>query len=79
MTDWLQHAACRGAPLAVFYPPEGRGPKPANQYRAARGYCSQCPVIRQCEADALVTDRVFGAHGFRAGMSPDERARLVRR
>ena len=73
---WRDHAACAGAPTVVFYPAPGKGG--TTDYRDAARYCADCPVRGECEADAITTDRLFGAHGYRAGMTPDQRIKLVR-
>ena len=60
---WMSRAACRGAPLEIFYQ-EGAG----LNYVEARQICGTCPVVPECR-DAGIRE-VYGVWG---GMSPDDR------
>lgn len=45
-----------------------------------RSICLSCPVRQPCLADALRTEPTVGyMHGMRGGLTPAERARLVKR
>lgn len=68
--SWLDDAACRGAPISVFYPDQHAGPR---MYDTARWLCNRCPVRTQCLQEAV---DLWDTHGFRGGMTGDERARL---
>ena len=75
--DWRLQAVCRGMPQSVFYPP-GKHP----DYLEAARVCAVCPghVKDACLADALSMERAAGVcHGYRAGLSPEQRARVVKR
>jgi hypothetical protein len=66
--NWRDRAACRGKPLAWFFPPEGH-----HVERATRLLCAGCPVNRQCLRDAVLN----GDDGFRAGFTEEQRRRMV--
>jgi hypothetical protein len=68
--NWRDRAACAGADTdRIFYPNEKN--QNGDYYREARTYCARCTVTVECAAEA---DRF----GFWAGMSPEQRAQLVR-
>lgn len=69
-TDWRQHAACRDVALEVFHPPE------KTSMDEPRRICHQCPVRAACLAEAIELRDTFG---FRAGMTGEERRKLLRR
>jgi WhiB family redox-sensing transcriptional regulator len=90
--EWRERALCAGmadATFAVetndpFYTPGGDGrmgrprrdaPK-RDEYTEARAICAQCPVVAECLADAFST-RDY--HGFRGGLTGDERITMFRR
>ena len=57
--DWLEQAACKGKPAAIFFP-IGSGSKSdlkrgnANDlYATARSICATCPVLVPCRNYAL--------------------------
>jgi WhiB family redox-sensing transcriptional regulator len=58
---WHQHAACRGADPAQFFPVEdpgrGRNDRPLAA-AAARRWCSQCPVVDTCKAWADAAEEI---------------------
>lgn len=61
MTDparpWLDHAACRGVPTAVFFPGIGKPTAPAKKI------CADCPVLDPCLDYALETPWLTGIWG----------------
>lgn len=74
--DWRNQAECKDVADSTFdlwFPERGANAKDArdrhNAYRYARGICADCPVRRDCLADALKT-REFG--GMRGRLDPDE-------
>ena len=72
---WRDHAACKGADTAIFYPASSvAGVK--DQYAAAKAYCGRCPVREACLSEALLFER-GGRHGMYGGLTPDQRAQLV--
>lgn len=48
------NAACKGAPLELFYAPKGNT---GNAKRAKR-ICNGCPVIKQCFDEAMSQDPI---------------------
>lgn len=70
---WARRAACRDAPIEVFFA------GPGSSWREARRLCDGCPVRLECLDAALVEERGANRsqrHGFRGGETPGERARL---
>lgn len=73
---WLDDAACRGVPSAIFFPsyPERQSLEEyQHRYDRAAALCASCPVRDECSMEAFRTDLAFGAHGYQAGMTPEER------
>ena len=73
--DWYQEAACKGKPLSVFFP------DPVD-YSSARTICKLCSVSTNCLATALLEEGtvslgMFWFHGYRGGMTPNERRTLL--
>lgn len=69
---WASRAACRGTPIAMWFPPA------ASQYPAAQWYCDRCPVRRECLEEALRTEPADRRYGMRAGLNPRERDDIAR-
>ena len=73
--SWQMNAACRGIESDVFFSP---GEEPARdryrRVRAAKAFCTACPVIAQCLDQALRTREPYGIWG---GRSESERAKLL--
>ena len=67
-TAWEALAACRGKPIALFYPDQGSSPAPGKRI------CRDCPVRRPCLV-AGMEER----HGIWGGLTRNERARLRRK
>jgi WhiB family redox-sensing transcriptional regulator len=68
--SWRERAACRGKPLALFFPrePGGRG---GVEYGAdARAVCRTCPVIDDCRREHWREP-----FGIFAGATPEQRGR----
>jgi WhiB family transcriptional regulator, redox-sensing transcriptional regulator len=63
---WQERAACRGAPIEVFFPGRGETAGPARQI------CARCPVCQQCLEFAVSNRIVSGIWGGLTG--PDRRA-----
>lgn len=66
---WINNAACRGLDPDLFFPDRG---KPTDEIRAT---CAACAVQTECLAWALHNRQ---PHGFYGGLSPKERAELLR-
>ena len=62
---WAEVAACRGMGPALWYPPRGEDPRPAQRI------CADCPVQAEC-ADAGRSER----WGIWGGTTERERRRL---
>lgn len=72
--DWQFEGACRQADPALFFSPESeRGPRRAARENAAKMYCNQCPVVKQCLEHALKVKEPYGVWG---GLTTSERAAL---
>lgn len=71
---WTDRAVCRNVDPEAFYA-LGHGGT-AKDWTTAREACASCPVAAQCLADAIAAG---DAHGFRAGHTPDELARMMPR
>jgi hypothetical protein len=70
--DWMTDAACRGMPVAMFYPPKGAAT------RAAKRVCATCPVQTECLNYAVaIHDQRFD-FGVWGGRSVRERRTLRR-
>lgn len=70
---WTDAAACRGLPLAMFFPDDGANPN------AAKKVCADCPVAEACGEFALVTEIRSGQapYGVYGGVTAYERRRLI--
>ena len=74
---WRHEAACRDMDSELFFPTK-RGHDA--DYRLPLSICRSCVVRQACLADALKTETTAGGmHGMRGGLTPEERARLVKR
>lgn len=69
---WRDQAACIGTDPALWFP---EAEKSRVAYRLAGEICAVCPVKAECLEDALATFEVV--HGFRAGLRPRQRKRLL--
>jgi hypothetical protein len=69
VTDWTEHATCRGMDLSHFFPVRGQSLEPA------KAACARCPVRQACldEANAIEMQARGFVFGFRGGLSPDGR------
>lgn len=68
--EWVEHAACLGSDVDVFFP--GRGARAA---REAKRICATCTVRADCLDYALEAGEEFGVFG---GLTEKER-RLVKK
>ena len=66
----MEHAACRGADLEIFYSEE-----PADERRALE-HCVACPVRSECYEAAMARREAYGVWGGTAGR---QRRRIFRR
>ena len=72
--EWHEKAACLGAPTEIFFP-EINGDKTDNPWIAARNYCGQCTVKKQCLDDALKNEQpILMRFGMWGGQTPAERS-----
>ena len=67
--SWEVHAACKGAPITLFFPEIGASTRPAKKY------CAVCPVRQVC-LDTAMALPVNEDHGVRGGMSARARREL---
>ena len=73
LPEWHSRAACKGHDHPDdWFPQPGDGLKTAR----ARRVCRTCNVQKECLLDALRTREKFG---IRAGWTPIQRARLLRK
>jgi len=75
---WIDNAACVGEPSSTFYLGDGEHMRPG-RFDRARDLCSACPVRQACLDDALELEKGWGSHGFRGGLTADERMKIIRR
>ncbi len=66
---WHLAAECRGEDPTIFFP------EPGQSTTEARAYCVRCPVITERLEEAIDDGLDYG---YRGGMAPRERQRLVR-
>jgi len=69
--QWIEEAACAGAPLEWFHP--DRGPGAPAAIRRAKAICAQCPVDKKCLEYAMATEAPAYRHGVWGGLSAFER------
>ena len=69
--EWQFEGACREADPELFFSPESeRGPRRRARERAAKTFCSRCPVVQQCLQHALKVKEPYGVWG---GLTTGER------
>lgn len=76
---WAKDAACRGAPVSLFFPPdpdEGlhRSWQDDLYAMGKRYYCDVCPVRDECLLHALENGE---EHGLWGGLTPREREEFM--
>jgi len=71
---WDREAVCRDLDPGVFFP-EGEGGGTALVIEEAKAYCRTCPVMHQCQRDALERGEAFGVWG---GLDEEDRKALLR-
>ena len=69
MTSWADRASCRGAPVSMFFPTNGRAT------HAVRALCGACPVSQECLDEALKYSEEHDT-GIRAGLTAAQRRAL---
>lgn len=75
---WQENAACTGQPLDLFFPVEKL--RARDPYAAGRALCESCPVRDACLTTAMAEEpRESRRYGLRGGLTPDQRATLVRK
>ena len=70
--EWREAAACKGAPLDIFYD-HAEGQLRSDWERAA-SMCQRCEVTDECLQEAI---DIVDWWSYRAGMSPIERLRML--
>lgn len=77
MTDsersWYRRAACRGAPVELFFPDPDARRAEAALVAEAKAICARCPVREACLAEGMGEE-----HGIWGGTTPAERRALRR-
>lgn len=68
--EWIEQAACKQHPVAIFFPERGEDVRPA------KAVCATCPVLDACRAYALAAP--VALNGVWGMLSQEER-RLARR
>lgn len=61
---WIEHAACKGMPLELFFPH-------GQDYEEGKKVCAQCTVRNECLESELQYD--MSNHGLFGGLTPAER------
>lgn len=73
--QWHDRAACKG--LSEFFDMDsGEASIPRDELAMMRKICASCPVLEECLADTL---HFSDEYTFRAGYTPSERKRLMRK
>jgi WhiB family transcriptional regulator, redox-sensing transcriptional regulator len=61
---WQNRAACRGAPLELFFGPDGERSAERNRRESdALKLCAACPVQETCRRHAMVMPETHGVWG----------------
>lgn len=73
--DWQERGLCHGTDPELYFPPQGENP------HQARAVCERCPVRKICLGWALSIEdgHPTSVHGVFGGMTPDERAVILRK
>lgn len=75
LAEWWESAACKG--LSEFFDMDsGEASVPRDEILMMRNICKGCPALQECLADTLYYSDEYT---FRAGMTPSERKRLMRK
>jgi len=84
--DWLEWAACRGAPPAIFYEDteDDDGNPNSAGVAVARAVCALCPVRYECADHALHEEKGLAVDslervGIRGGLTPAQRWSIEKR
>lgn len=62
--EWVEHAACKGLPLDLFFPDR-------NDFEAGKKVCANCVVRTECLENEMQFD--MSNHGLFGGLTPAER------
>ena len=72
MKTWEDDAACKGAPITLFFPEEPI--TSVKQWAEGKKFCANCTVQQQCLMLALNAETAgFRRYGLFGGMTPKER------
>lgn len=66
-TNWIEHAACKGKPIEIFFIERGQSS------REAKEICNLCKVKAECLEEALSAKHEVDMFGIFGGLSPRER------
>lgn len=73
---WMDDAACRVAPIDLWYDPDHERPEARDaRVEAARSICDACPVRSECLETSIVNLEPYGIWG---GLTYGERSALIR-
>jgi hypothetical protein len=75
VTSWLDDAACRGLPPAIFEIASRNSGISGGDVKTALAVCGVCTVREECLNDALASQEKYLVAG---GMTPAQRRRLVK-
>jgi hypothetical protein len=73
--DWRPYAECGPGDTELFFS------KDPMEKRAALAICNDCPVARECLAEAMAQEKgvdLHGRYGIRGGTTPVQRRELSR-
>ena len=82
MSEWYEHAACRGQDINLFFDPKDRNLRRNDS--AALAFCNgnnerkPCPVREQCLEFALSFSQEYDMYGIYGGLTGAQRRRLRR-
>lgn len=66
--DWMERAACRGFPTALFFPAEAEDDQSDGDNEIAKAICASCPVQEPCRAHQMEEP-----YGVRGSLTAEER------
>jgi len=68
-SNWLEHAACRGKPIEIFFIERGQSSRPAKKI------CNSCKVKTECLEESLNINQEVDRFGIFGGLCPRERTK----
>lgn len=80
MSDWAEHAVCKGWDPAIFFPkrpPWRHSHEDLQRYKAEtarpKAFCARCPVVDECLNEQLAMTGDVSDDGVWGGTDPFER------